>query len=73
MQSDLRQRKVFNYFSSIVPTEIKKSMQECVESARKEAENGSVVLLSPACASFDMYDSYEHRGKDFKEIVSRLN
>jgi len=64
--------KVYNYFNSIVPTEIKKTMEDCVESARIEAENGSVVLLSPACASFDMYESYEHRGKVFKEIVNKL-
>jgi UDP-N-acetylmuramoylalanine--D-glutamate ligase len=65
--------KVFNYFNAIIPTEIKKTMEDCVLAARKEAESGSVVLLSPACASFDMYDSYEHRGKVFKEIVCKLD
>jgi UDP-N-acetylmuramoylalanine--D-glutamate ligase len=66
-------KKVYDYFNSIVTTEIKNSMEDCVISANKEAESGSVVLLSPACASFDMYDSYEHRGKVFKEIVNGLN
>jgi len=66
-------KKVYDYFNSIVTTEIKNSMEDCVVSAHKEAEKGSVVLLSPACASFDMYDSYEHRGKVFKEIVNSLN
>jgi UDP-N-acetylmuramoylalanine--D-glutamate ligase len=34
--------------------------------------SGDVVLLSPACASFDWFDNYEHRGKVFKEIVHAL-
>jgi UDP-N-acetylmuramoylalanine--D-glutamate ligase len=31
-----------------------------------------VVLLSPACASFDMFDNHEHRGREFKKIVNEL-
>jgi UDP-N-acetylmuramoylalanine--D-glutamate ligase len=64
--------KVYDYFNLIVPTEIKNSMEDCVESAHRDAVNGSVVLLSPACASFDMFDNYEHRGKVFKELVNKL-
>jgi UDP-N-acetylmuramoylalanine--D-glutamate ligase len=64
--------KVYDYFKLIVPTEIKNSMEDCVESAHRDAVNGSVVLLSPACASFDMFDNYEHRGKVFKELVNKL-
>ncbi|MEZ4357283.1 MAG: hypothetical protein R2876_01430 [Eubacteriales bacterium] len=36
------------------------------------AQPGMNVLLSPACASFDMFEDYEHRGRVFKEIVSKL-
>ena len=66
-------QKVEDYFGSFIPTEKKESMEACVEAASKEAEAGSVLLLSPACASLDMYDNYEHRGKVFKQAVENLN
>ncbi len=65
-------QKVYDYFNQIKNCEIKKSLEECLAAARTEASAGEVVLLSPACASFDMFDSYEHRGKVFKEIVNGL-
>ncbi len=65
-------QKVYDYFHSIVETEIKNTLEECVAAARKEAKQNSVVLLSPACASFDMFNNYEHRGKVFKEAVKNL-
>lgn len=49
------------------------SMKDAVERASKEAVPGDVVLLSPACSSFDMYSSYQERGRDFKSIVNALN
>jgi UDP-N-acetylmuramoylalanine--D-glutamate ligase len=48
------------------------SMEEAVKISLQKAEPGDVILLSPACASFDMFDNYEHRGKVFKEIVAGL-
>ena len=48
------------------------SMQKAVDFAKKIAKPPQVVLLSPACASFDMYDNFEERGKDFKNIVNAL-
>ncbi|MEW6701593.1 MAG: UDP-N-acetylmuramoyl-L-alanine--D-glutamate ligase [Bacteroidota bacterium] len=65
-------QKVYDYFSTIVPTEIKESLESCVYAGRKEATRGSIVLLSPACASFDMFEDYEHRGRVFKETVNKL-
>jgi len=64
--------KVFNFFHHDVKVEIEKSMDDAVKSSSREAKSGDVVLLSPACASFDMFNNYEHRGKVFKEAVNKL-
>ncbi|MCX6122289.1 MAG: UDP-N-acetylmuramoyl-L-alanine--D-glutamate ligase [Ignavibacteriales bacterium] len=55
-------------------TVIKKasSMEEAVDIARFLAQPGDVVLLSPACASFDWFKNYEHRGEVFKQLVNKL-
>ena len=47
-------------------------MNECVRTARDIAEPGDTVLLSPACASWDMYDNFEQRGRHFKDCVRGL-
>jgi UDP-N-acetylmuramoylalanine--D-glutamate ligase len=47
-------------------------MEDAVRRAFEAAEPGDVVLLAPACASFDMFESFEHRGKVFKQEVERL-
>jgi UDP-N-acetylmuramoylalanine--D-glutamate ligase len=54
------------------PFEHAADMHDAVTRAFSAAEPGDVVLLAPACASFDMFESFEHRGKVFKEEVSSL-
>ena len=48
------------------------TLENAVRRASKSAESGDVVLLAPACASFDQFQSYEHRGRVFKEAVHSL-
>jgi UDP-N-acetylmuramoylalanine--D-glutamate ligase len=52
------------------PFERASDMKDAVARSYEAAEKGDVVLLAPACASFDMFDSFEHRGKVFKEEVT---
>jgi UDP-N-acetylmuramoylalanine--D-glutamate ligase len=56
----------------IVPMEKRHSLSKAVPRAAQIAEPGDVVLLSPACASFDQYDNYEERGRHFKALVRSL-
>ena len=53
-------------------TVLAKTLQDAVQLAAKRAANGDVVLLSPACASFDMFKDFEDRGRQFKEAVKSL-
>jgi UDP-N-acetylmuramoylalanine--D-glutamate ligase len=57
---------------SYVPNERAADMSDAVTKAFTAAKAGDVVLLAPACASFDMFDSFEHRGKVFKEAVNKM-
>ena len=57
---------------SAAPVLFVSSMDEAVDKARIHAEPGDVVLLSPACASFDMYSSFEERGDHFRQLVEGL-
>jgi len=64
--------KIFNFFHNMVKVEMQPSMESAVAAANKEARENDIVLLSPACASFDMFANYEHRGIVFKEAVKKL-
>jgi UDP-N-acetylmuramoylalanine--D-glutamate ligase len=60
------------FASTGVETREAATMAAAVKVARSEAHSGDVVLLSPACASFDEFRSYEHRGATFKRIVAEM-
>ena len=64
---------VAEMFSDIIADiSVSDSMEEVVQMAYYKAQKGDVVLFSPACASFDMYDNYEARGEAFKRAVAEL-
>ena len=60
-------------FKDIIPFAMADNMQEAVHQAFSSAEPKDVVLLAPACSSFDMFSDYAHRGDVFKAIVRRLD
>ncbi|SFA77775.1 UDP-N-acetylmuramoylalanine--D-glutamate ligase [Flavobacterium swingsii] len=66
-------KKIIEAFGSVVDELIEvSSMTEAVRQAYKMAEKGDTVLLSPACASFDLFENYEDRGRQFKQAVQNL-
>lgn len=65
--------RIQNAFSNCVDTIVEtQSMEDAVKEAYKLAERGDAVLLSPSCASFDLFKNYEDRGRQFKEAVRNL-
>ena len=65
--------KIIEAFSPMIKIiEETSSAEEAVEVATSYAEDGEVVLLSPACASFDLFKNYMDRGDQFKEAVHAL-
>ena len=57
----------------LTDTVMAKTLEEAVSLARQKAKGGEVVLLSPACSSFDMFKDYKERGRVFKEAVFKLS
>lgn len=65
--------KIINTYQNVMPIIVEtKGAEEAVKVAYKLAEKGDTVLLSPACASFDLFKSYEDRGNQFKEAILKL-
>ena len=65
--------KIIGAFGNCVDTIVETfSMPEAVKAAYHFAERGDTVLLAPACASFDLFENYEDRGRQFKEAVRKL-
>jgi UDP-N-acetylmuramoylalanine--D-glutamate ligase len=65
--------KLHAFFDGMVPVvEDARSMQECIDKCHALAKDGQTVLLSPCCASFDLFNSYEDRGAQFKQCVNAL-
>jgi UDP-N-acetylmuramoylalanine--D-glutamate ligase len=65
--------KIINAFNNVVDVMVETtSMSEAVQLAQRLAEKGDSVLLSPACASFDLFENYEDRGQQFKQAIFNL-
>ena len=66
-------KKIIDAFGSIVDMMVEVStMKDAVKTAQRLTEKGDTVLLSPACASFDLFENYEDRGRQFKQAVQNL-
>ena len=66
-------KKIKASFKNVVDLiEDAKDMSEAVKKSYNIASSGDAVLLSPACASFDLFENYEHRGSEFKKMVRSL-
>ncbi len=64
--------KIESHLAGVVKIERAGTMDRAVAWARQEAKAGDVVLLAPACSSFDQFENYEHRGRVFKQLVGAL-
>jgi UDP-N-acetylmuramoylalanine--D-glutamate ligase len=66
-------KKIIDAFGNVVDVMVEvTSMSDAVRTAQHLTEKGDTVLLSPACASFDLFENYEDRGRQFKKAVRNL-
>lgn len=65
-------QKIADSLGDLVPYYLEQDMKSAVLKAKEISHKGDIVLLSPGCASFDMFRNFEHRGEVFKEIVNSL-
>jgi UDP-N-acetylmuramoylalanine--D-glutamate ligase len=65
-------RKLVEAFGGMIPIIETNSAEEAVKQSYRIGKKGDIVILSPACASFDLFDSYEDRGRQFKQAVREL-
>lgn len=65
--------KIKGALGDLTDTVLASDLHDAVKRARELARRGDVVLLSPACASFDMFRDFEDRGHQFKKIVGGLS
>ena len=64
--------KIFEQLGRQIPVVMARTMADAVQKAYELSHPGDTVLLSPGCASFDMYRNFEERGRDFKSLVGKL-
>ena len=64
--------KIRSALGGVLPIKEAGTLDEAISLSYNQAKSGDCVLFSPMCASFDMFDNYEHRGRVFKEIVNKL-
>ncbi|HEX8812335.1 MAG TPA: cyanophycin synthetase, partial [Terracidiphilus sp.] len=62
-------QKIESQLRGVVPIHSSETLARAVQTAAAEAQPGEIVLLAPACSSFDQFENYEHRGRVFKELV----
>ncbi len=65
--------EIKNDLGDLCPTYSVENLTAAVNLAKEKAESGDTVLLSPLCASFDMFDNFEHRGDIFKQLVNEID
>jgi UDP-N-acetylmuramoylalanine--D-glutamate ligase len=64
--------KIASHLDGALPARTLETLDAAVDYASRQAQSGDCVLLAPACASFDQFRSFEHRGETFKELVRQL-